>query len=74
MARTKKKPISQKTPFSLTFMYLAVTLVMLASFGMCIISSLTQYYVKDVWFFQTTGVGAIMFIVGFLTGENVKQK
>lgn len=67
-----KKPITQKTPILQSFMVWIVTIVMFSSVVICVINSLTNYCVKDIWFFQNLAIGGFTFVMGFLMGENAK--
>jgi len=69
-----KKPTTYKVPFIHSFILFAISLSMLGCICICIINSLTNYHVADIWFYQNIGVGGFTFILGFLMGENATRK
>ena len=80
MGKSKRKKLTkqitshQRISFVRSFMLVAITLVMLACFGLCIINSLPQYTIGDIVFYQNFAFGAFGFITGFLMGENATRK
>ena len=71
--RHPKKPITQKASRLYSFMLLTIIIITLGSAIICAIYSLTNYCIKDIWFFQNFAIGGFTFIIGFLMGENAKQ-
>lgn len=72
--KSTKKPTIQKIPLLHSIMLLTIILIMLACIIICILNSLTSYHVEDVWFYQNITIGGFTFILGFLMGDNVRQK